>query len=88
MCVRDEDDRVVIEVRDNGIGLAPAEAKRVFQPFYRVRDAKRGATGGVGLGLAIARYLVTRHGGTIDVQSEKGQGSTFTIRLPAAQEAS
>lgn len=81
---RDDDGQVVIEVRDNGIGLAPAEAKRVFQPFYRARRADGSETSGAGLGLAITRHLVRRHDGTIDVSSEKDVGSTFTIRLPTA----
>lgn len=85
--VRDEDGNVVIDVHDNGIGLTPAEAKRVFQPFYRAEPESGSATSGVGLGLTIARYLVTRHAGTIGVTSEKGKGSTFTIRLPAVSEA-
>ncbi|NQT94593.1 MAG: HAMP domain-containing histidine kinase [Lentisphaerae bacterium] len=84
--VRDEARHVTIEVNDNGIGLTPAEEKRVFQPFYRVDTQTSGGTSGVGLGLAIARYLANRHEGTIAVTSEKGKGSTFTIRLPAAPE--
>ena len=82
--VRDEDAHVVIEVHDNGIGLTPVEAGRVFQPFYRAKSREAAAASGVGLGLAIAQYLVDRHNGTIGVRSEKGKGSTFTIRLPAA----
>jgi signal transduction histidine kinase len=85
---RDEEDgQVSIAVRDNGIGLTPAEVKRVFQPFYRARSQDAEDTSGAGLGLAIARYLVSRHNGTLIVDSCKGRGSTFTIRLPAASEA-
>jgi len=79
--VRDEGDRVLIDVRDNGIGLTPAEIKRVFQPFYRAETPS--GTSGAGLGLAIAQYLVNRHKGTISASSEKGKGATFTISLPA-----
>lgn len=84
--LRDEDRDVIIEVQDNGIGLSPAEAKQVFRPFYRVEKRDGGDPSGVGLGLAIARHLVTRHGGTITVDSQTGRGSTFTIRLPAVPE--
>ncbi|MFC1452677.1 sensor histidine kinase [Verrucomicrobiota bacterium] len=84
--VRDEDGSAVIEVHDNGIGLTTAEMKRVFQPFYRAERQDGGGTSGAGLGLAIAQYLVNRHDGTIDVRSESGKGSTFSIRLPAVSE--
>ena len=87
LLARDEEHRVVIEVRDNGIGLSPAEMKRVFQPFYRTRRPESGASG-TGLGLAIARYLVTRQGGTLSVASERGRGSTFILSLPEAAGAS
>lgn len=85
--VYDENHRVTIEVVDNGIGLTPAEAKRVFLPFYRAERRDGGAPSGIGLGLAIAHYLVNRHKGTITVRSEKGQGCTFTIGLPETHEA-
>ncbi len=82
--VRDDAAAVVIEVEDNGMGLTAAEARHVFQPFYRARHPDGSDAGGVGLGLAIARHLVERHGGTLSVTSEKGRGSVFTVRLPAA----
>lgn len=81
----DRDNRVIIEVEDNGIGLAAGEAKRIFQPFYRAAPNGRPETGGLGLGLAIARQLVGQHNGTITVSSRPGKGSTFTINLPAAE---
>jgi two-component system phosphate regulon sensor histidine kinase PhoR len=81
--VRDDRDRVLIEVFDNGIGLTPAEQERIFRPFYRAGGRAEGERSGTGLGLAIARYLVERHGGEIGVESEKGRGSTFTVILPA-----
>lgn len=86
--VRDADDGVTIEVTDNGIGLAPAEAKKVFLPFYRAEDAAEKGTSGVGLGLAIARDLVERQGGRMTVHSEKGKGSSFSVHLPMAVESS
>ncbi|MDP6491540.1 MAG: HAMP domain-containing sensor histidine kinase [Kiritimatiellia bacterium] len=82
--VRDEDAAVVIEVEDNGMGLTAAEARHIFQPFYRAQRHDGSDVGGVGLGLAIARHLVQRHGGTLTVSSEKGRGSAFTVFLPAA----
>jgi len=84
--VRDEDGNVMIDVLDNGIGLTPREAKHVFRPFYRAEGPEGGTASGAGLGLAIAHYLISRHGGAITVRSEKGKGSTFTVRLPAASE--
>jgi signal transduction histidine kinase len=72
-------------VEDNGIGLSAAEAKRIFRPFYRAPRRGKGETGGVGLGLAIAWNLIGQHNGTLSVSSRQGEGSCFTIRLPAAE---
>jgi two-component system phosphate regulon sensor histidine kinase PhoR len=88
VAVRDMNDHVAIEVSDNGIGMTDADMKRIFEPFYRARGQDGGEKSGVGLGLAIARHLVNRHGGTIGVSSKMGKGSTFTIQLPAIAEAS
>ncbi|MFO7870901.1 MAG: HAMP domain-containing sensor histidine kinase [Kiritimatiellia bacterium] len=85
LAAEDENDYVRIEVRDNGPGLTAAEIKRAFQPFYRM-EKSNGRAGGTGLGLSIVGYLVKTHGGMIDVDSRKGEGSTFVIRLPAATE--
>jgi len=73
--------QVAIVVQDTGIGIAPAEQARIFEPFYRSRRDKRFPQG-MGLGLSIARDLVTAHGGRLEVKSEPGQGSRFTIWLP------
>jgi signal transduction histidine kinase len=83
--VEGRDGRVVIDVKDNGIGLSPTEARQIFKPFYRVERGEASRTGGIGLGLAIARKLVIRHGGSISVSSEKHKGSSFTISLPALE---
>jgi signal transduction histidine kinase len=72
-----------ISVSDTGRGIAPDEISQVFERFYQ-GDTSRGSDGGFGLGLAIARLIVEQHGGTIDVQSESGRGSTFRVRLPRA----
>ncbi len=83
--VRDEDRCVIIEVEDNGIGLSAADTPRIFQPFYRAARGGKEGTGGIGLGLAIAWSLVEQHNGALSVRSRPGEGSTFTISLPAAE---
>jgi two-component system sensor histidine kinase CiaH len=74
----------LLTVHDTGIGIPEAALERVFERFYRADEARNRQSGGVGLGLAIARELVTRHGGRISVTSTEGAGSTFEIRLPRA----
>jgi signal transduction histidine kinase len=84
-----EDDRLAVRVMDRGVGISPAELKRVFRRFYRVPTgvAVR-ARGSSGLGLFIVRSVARRHGGRAFAQSEgAGQGSTFTLLLPRAAEA-
>ncbi|HEY3737577.1 MAG TPA: ATP-binding protein [Jatrophihabitans sp.] len=73
---------VDIAVVDQGFGIDEGELERIFERFYRVDPARSRATGGTGLGLAIVRNIVTNHLGSVSVRSLKGQGSTFTIRLP------
>jgi signal transduction histidine kinase len=72
----------VLTVHDTGIGIPEEALPQVFERFYRADDARNRQSGGVGLGLAIARELVTRHSGRISVTSTEGAGSTFTVRLP------
>ncbi|BAY35490.1 two-component sensor histidine kinase (plasmid) [Nostoc carneum NIES-2107] len=76
------DHYVVIKVQDTGIGIPKNELTRIFDRFYRVNSDRSRSTGGSGLGLAIAQAIVHAHHGSIDVQSEVGKGSTFTIKLP------
>jgi two-component system sensor histidine kinase BaeS len=71
-----------ITVRDTGSGIAPADLPKVFDRFWRPDESRSRATGGSGLGLAIARQLTAAHGGTIEVESEPGRGTLFTVRLP------
>ncbi len=77
-----EADEVLITVQDTGSGIAEEDLPKVFQPFW----SSKGVGIGKGMGLAVTHGLVKRHGGTINVQSKVGNGTTFTIRLPLAQE--
>jgi signal transduction histidine kinase len=72
----------VIEVEDDGPGIALEHHERIFERFYRVDEARAQASGGVGLGLAIAKWAVERGGGSIGLRSSPGKGATFWIRLP------
>lgn len=74
--------QVEISVSDSGIGIAPKEIQRIFERFYRVDYARSRANGGTGLGLSIVKHIASAHGGTVNVWSQEGQGSTFTIRIP------
>jgi two-component system, OmpR family, sensor histidine kinase SenX3 len=80
---RSDDDYVEITVSDNGIGIPPAELDRIFERFYRVDYARNRANGGTGLGLAIVKHIAAIHGGEVSVWSQVGQGSTFTLKIPA-----
>jgi len=74
---------VTIRVADTGIGIPPPDVAHVFERFYRVDKSRSRAQGGAGLGLAIAKSFVEAHGGSIDVQSTVGVGTTFRVTLPA-----
>ena len=73
---------VVLDVEDDGPGMAADQAQRVFERFYRADAARNRASGGTGLGLAIVHGLVTAHGGTVAVRTAPGQGADFQVRLP------
>lgn len=73
----------VLAVTDHGVGIPDADQARIFERFYKV-DRVRVRGGGTGLGLAIARHVVEQHGGRIEVRSEEGRGSTFSVTLPIA----
>jgi two-component system sensor histidine kinase SenX3 len=74
---------VRLSVRDHGIGIPARDFERIFERFYRVDRGRSRDTGGTGLGLAIVRHVATNHGGDVSVASREGDGSTFTLQLPA-----
>jgi two-component system, OmpR family, sensor histidine kinase SenX3 len=75
---------VEIVVTDQGVGIPPEELERIFERFYRVDPARARSTGGTGLGLSIVKHVAATSGGDVSVWSEPGEGSSFTLRLPAA----
>jgi two-component system sensor histidine kinase SenX3 len=76
---------IELSVEDDGVGIPDRDRERVFERFYRVDRARSRDTGGTGLGLAIVRHIATNHAGEVWVDSHEGEGSTFTLRLPAVQ---
>ncbi|HEX4493235.1 MAG TPA: ATP-binding protein [Acidimicrobiia bacterium] len=80
-------DRAAIVVRDHGIGIPSRDLERIFERFYRVDRARSRQTGGTGLGLAIVRHTAQAHGGEVTVESHEGEGTTFTLLLPATPPA-
>lgn len=77
--------QLVVEVADDGIGISAADQTRIFEPFFRSDPSRTRATGGVGLGLLVVRRIVEAHHGTIEVESELGSGSRFSVSLPLSQ---
>ncbi len=80
-------ENVELVVQDSGIGVPRKDLDRIFERFYRVDRGRSRASGGTGLGLAIVRHVVANHGGRISVDSTEGEGSTFTVELPALDPA-
>ena len=76
---------IFIRISDNGPGIPRREHKRIFEKFYRAQDPLARTIEGTGLGLAMVKHIVGAHGGKISVESEVGQGATFTIALPVAE---
>lgn len=75
-------DRLLVRVKDTGVGIPPDDLSRIFERFYKVDKARTGNETGTGLGLAIAKHIIQAHGGEIWAESEYGQGSTFSFTLP------
>ena len=79
--------KVQIAVRDHGVGIPASEHKRIFAEFYRVEKGLEHDVKGSGLGLAVVKHIVESHGGTIEVKSHRGDGTTFLIHLPVQETA-
>jgi two-component system phosphate regulon sensor histidine kinase PhoR len=86
LVVKEQGEWVVLDVVDSGLGIETQEIPRIFERFYRVDRARSRESGGTGLGLAIVKHLVEAHGGKIDVLSEVGKGSTFSIHFQKAKD--
>jgi len=84
LAVAAEDGGVVFEIRDRGIGITAEDLPRVFTPFFRGDRSRSREAGGVGLGLTLAKRIVAAHGGTIDLTSTPGAGTTIRVAIPAA----
>jgi signal transduction histidine kinase len=86
VCAKHAGGVAIVSVSDTGIGIAPEDQARIFERFYQVDKSRRGGSRrGVGLGLAIAAQIVAAHGGRIGLESQPGQGTTFSVSLPLAR---
>mgnify|MGYP000767888792 FL=1 len=74
--------QAVVRVMDTGVGISLDEEQKIFERFYRVDKSRSKETGGTGLGLAIVKHAVEHHNGSIEVESELGKGSVFSVRFP------
>ena len=78
-----ENGSAIVEVAEDGEGIAPDDLPNIFKRFYRADKSRSHSNGHAGLGLAICKSIVEAHGGEVSVASKLGDGTTFTIRLPA-----
>jgi signal transduction histidine kinase len=77
----------IISVRDTGIGIAKEDIPRIFSRFWRSDASRERVSGGLGVGLALTKEIVDKHHGSINVESELGKGTTFTLRIPLERPA-
>lgn len=84
--VKEDGDRILISIRDNGSGISQEHLGRIFERFYRVDKSRAKVSGGSGLGLSIVKHILEAHKTTIDVKSELGKGSVFSFRLRKRKE--
>ncbi|MGK0467931.1 ATP-binding protein [Clostridium sp.] len=80
--LKDKNETIILEVKDNGIGISEKDLPFIFERFYRSDESRNKKTGGSGIGLTIVKSIVETHNGTIDVNSTLGEGSTFTVTIP------
>ena len=80
-----EDGGAILDVEDDGIGIAPADQNRIFERFYRVDKARSRELGGTGLGLSIVKHVALSHGGNVSLRSALGEGSNFRVQIPLVQ---
>jgi two-component system phosphate regulon sensor histidine kinase PhoR len=83
--ISDIENKYLIDVKDNGIGIAEENLNRVFERFFRVDKSRSRDNGGTGLGLAIVKHIMEAHNELITVKSKIGEGTTFSITLKKAQ---
>jgi signal transduction histidine kinase len=83
---RREGQWVVIDVADEGVGIPPGEAERIFEKFYRIGRSETQGTRGSGVGLALVKHIAEAHGGRVNVESRPGQGSRFALFLPVTED--
>jgi signal transduction histidine kinase len=86
VAVHPSNGKAVLEVIDNGLGMAPDVIPHVFERFYRADKARTRDSGGAGLGLAIVRAICSAHGAEVEVLSEEGKGSRFRVELPMVEQ--
>ena len=83
--VRQEGKKVVLMVRDTGIGIPKEHQDRIFERFYRVDKSRSKSTGGTGLGLAIVKHIIARHHAELKMESQPGEGTTIWVTFAAAE---